>query len=81
MAVLSTLGREGPTLLAEQAAQFEKLAPLMRRPDGRAHMLERAAECRAKAALIQAAHQWSTATEPPRGRGRLVGIEGRSRWT
>lgn len=56
MALLSTFGREGSAQLTQRADQLEKLAAFMSRPDGRIHIMERAAECRAKAALIQAAH-------------------------
>ena len=55
MALLSTFGPEGPVQLSQRADQLEKLAAFMSRPDGRIHIMERAAECRAKAALIHAA--------------------------
>jgi hypothetical protein len=55
MSSLSTFGREGLRQLGEQAEQLEQLAAFMSRPDGRMHIMERAAEFRAKAALIQAA--------------------------
>ena len=55
MTLLSTFGGEGPVQLSQRADQLERLAAFMSRPDGRIHIMERAAECRAKAALIQAA--------------------------
>jgi hypothetical protein len=55
MALPSTFGREGPLQLSQRADQLEQLAAFMSRPDGRIHIMERAAECRARAALIQAA--------------------------
>jgi hypothetical protein len=55
MALLSTFGREAPIQLNRRADQLDQLAALMSRPDGRIHIMERAAECRARAALIQAA--------------------------
>ena len=55
MVLLSTFGREAPLQLSQRAEHLEKLAAFMSRPDGRTHIMERAAECRAKAALIQAA--------------------------
>jgi len=55
MALLSTFGREGPIQLSQRADQLEQLAAFMSRPDRRTHIMERAAECRARAALIQAA--------------------------
>lgn len=57
MGLHSTFGREGPLQLSRRAEQLEQLAAFMSRPDGRIHVMERAAECRAKAALIQAAAQ------------------------
>jgi hypothetical protein len=54
MALLSTFGREGPLQLSQHAEQLEQLAAFMNRPDGRIHLMERAAECRARAILIQA---------------------------
>ena len=55
MAFLSTFGREGPLQLSQHAEQLEQLAAFMSRPDGRINLMERAAEFRARAVLIQAA--------------------------
>jgi hypothetical protein len=58
MALISTIltpGREGLVQLSQRADQLEQLAAFMSRPDGRFHVMERAAECRARAALIEAA--------------------------
>ena len=54
MRPLSTFGRERAWQLTERAEQLEQLAAFMSRPDGRTHAIERAAEYRARAALIQA---------------------------
>lgn len=54
MALHSPFGHEGPFQLWQRAAQLERLASFMSRPDGRIHVMERAAECRAQAALIEA---------------------------
>lgn len=50
-------GRDGPLQLARLAEQFEQLAPYLSRADTRIRIMERAAECRAEAALIHAARR------------------------
>jgi hypothetical protein len=55
MSLVSNVGRDGPPQLNQRAEQLEQIAAFMSRPDGRIHIFERAAEFRARAALIQAA--------------------------
>lgn len=47
--------RENPLILARQAEQLEQVAAFMSRPDARTHILEKAAEYRAKSVLMQVA--------------------------
>lgn len=63
MALLSALGGEGPLQLSQRADQLEQLAVFMSRPDGWFHVMERAAEFRAKAVLLQAATQSSVSRQ------------------
>jgi hypothetical protein len=63
MSLVSKLGLDGPSQLTRRAEQLEQLAAFMRRPDGRTHIMERAAECRARAALIRAAIPLSYAAQ------------------
>lgn len=51
----SLIDAASPLHLARQAEQLEQVAVFMSRPDARIHILERAAECRAKAVLMQVA--------------------------
>jgi hypothetical protein len=57
-----TYSPEGGDRLASEAEQFERLVPFVSRPQVRVHLLERAAECRAKLALIRAGASPSIAT-------------------
>ena len=46
---------ENPQQLVRIAAQLEQVAQFMSRPDARMHIIEKAAECLARAAMIRAA--------------------------